>query len=156
MVPEAEIAFKRNRELNEIQLQKIKTAEFQRLTRAGMVLDDGFLAYVKSDYATAQQKAQAYMKLREADRSSNKNRGAHLLLGLVALAQNRPADAIPEFEQSDPDNVLVNYYHARALEAARRTADAQKLYDRLANYYFNPVGIGMIRREVLTRVKPAA
>jgi tetratricopeptide (TPR) repeat protein len=156
MIPEAQSAVDRAAQLNQTLMERVTTEEFRRGARASTALDAGYLAYAKGDYAGARQKAAEFMQIREPDHSPTKNTPAHVLLGYIALAQNRAEEAVREFEQGNPDNILMNFKHAQALEALGRTADAEQLYNKLANFYFNPVGIALVRNDVLAKVKKPA
>lgn len=154
MIPEAERATGRLVQLKS-QL-KVNSEEFRRAVRSQIALDQGYLAWTKADYATARQKAAEYMKIREPDSNPTRNRSAHELLGMIALEEGRHADAVSEFEQGSPDDIYMDYHHALALEGAGRGAEAQKLYEKIANYYFNPVGMGLVRKDALAKVKNPA
>lgn len=153
MIPEAQRSVERRAQLLQVMANRANTAEARRGMAAMMALDASGLALAQKDYAAATAKANEYMKIREPDRNPNKNRVAHDLLGMIAVQQNKYADAVREFEQGAPSNIYYNYYQAVALEGLGRKADAQKLYDKVANYYFNAVGVGFVRKDALAKVK---
>lgn len=156
MITEAQQSVDRRAQLMQTMADKANTPEARRSAAAAKALDAGDLALAKSDYATATAKANEYMKIREPDRNPNKNRLAHDLLGMIAVKQNKYADAVREFEQGVPEIINFNYYHAVALEGLGRKNEAQKLYAKVANFYFNHVSVGFVRKDALAKVKGTA
>jgi tetratricopeptide (TPR) repeat protein len=156
LTKDAERAVNRRAELFKTRAKQLNSPDFNRAAAGFVALDQGFLALAKHDYHTAIAKANEYMQIRASDRNPNRNRMAHALLGRVALDQKRFTDAVKEFEQGEPDHIYTNYYHALALEGAGRAAEAQKLYQKIAHYYFNDVGVGLIRKDALAKIQGAA
>jgi tetratricopeptide (TPR) repeat protein len=156
MTNDAERAVNRRTALFNTRAKQLNSPDYNRAIAGFIALDQGYLALARQDYQTATAKAKEYMQIRASDRNPNRNRQAHDLLGRVALNQKRYTDAVKEFEQGEPDNIYTNYNHAVALEGAGRTAEAQKLYQKVAHYYFNDVGTGLIRKNALAKIQGAA
>ncbi|MGQ0562358.1 MAG: tetratricopeptide repeat protein [Gemmatimonadota bacterium] len=152
MIPDAERYAARLEQLAQMQIQQAKSEEFGRGARAGITARAATLAIYKGDLALARQKVAEYMEIRAPESNPARNRPAHDLLGLIALKEMRHADAVAEFEQGSPNNIWMNYQHALALEGAGRAADAQRLYNKVANYYFNSEGLALVRKAALAKV----
>lgn len=152
MVPELEKTVALLADVGGKAAAQVGTEEVKRQQHAVDVLRQGYLALAKGKAAAAKQDAAEYMKLREPDHTPNKNEPAHALLGAVALQEKRYADAVHEYDQSDPDDMYFTYYRGVALEGAGRTDEAMKVYQKVASYYFNPIQAAIVRREALAKV----
>lgn len=137
--------------------QKLKersgSADINRGLDVASAFDHGKLAAFKGDYPLAKRKAAEFMKLTANERSPTKNRGAHALLGFVALFEKRYDDAIKEFEQGDPDSIYQTYHRALALEGAGRAAEAKALFKKVAGHGFNAPGYGLVRKDAIARAR---
>ncbi|MGQ0815483.1 MAG: tetratricopeptide repeat protein [Gemmatimonadota bacterium] len=153
MLADAERFAKRLEELGQLQIKQAKSEEFARGVRATKAFRAGILATYKGDYARARQQAAEYMKIREPEHNPTRNRPAHDLLGLTALKERKFEEAVREFEQGSPNNIFTNYHHALALEGAGRAAEAQKLFDKVANFYFNNELLAMVHADAIAKVK---
>jgi len=157
MMPQLESAIAEHEALYNKAAERIGTEEFRRTARAVTALDAGWVALAKGNYAVARQQTLEYMKIREADHNADLNRIAHDQLALIAFQEKNYAEAVREFEQGTPEDIYGNYYHAVALDELGRHDDAQQLYQKIANWYFNSVGTAMVRKDALARLKkPAA
>jgi tetratricopeptide (TPR) repeat protein len=132
-------------------IERVNTPEFRRGQEANIAFWDGRLAALKGDYAVALQKAEAYKKLRELDRDPNKDRSYHVILGFVALGQKRYADAVTELGKGDPNNPLVRFHLAQALEGLGKTAEAKAIYKSVSTYNFNAPEFAAVRAEALAK-----
>ena len=153
MVKEAERSVRRRAQLAKVRLNELKSPEFEQVVQAGILLDAGFLALSKGDYATATAQAKQLLQLRAANPTAG--RPGHDLLAMIALKQKRYADAVREFAQGNSDHIYMNYWHAVALEALGKQVEAQQLYQKVASFYFNNVGVGLVRKQALAKVKGA-
>jgi len=133
------------------QIERVNTPEFRRAGEANIAYWEGRLAVAKGDYATALAKADAYKKLREPDRDANKDRAYHVLRGFVALGQKRYADAETELRQGDPNDPLLRFSIAQALEGQGKTADAKAIYKSVSTYNFNAPEFAAVRAEALAK-----
>ena len=132
-------------------IERVNTPEFRRAQEAQIAFWDGRLAAFKGDYPTALSKAEEYKKLRELDRDPNKDRAYHVLRGFVALGQKRYADAATELKQGDPNNPLVQFHLAQALEGQGKTAEANVIYKSVSVYNFNAPEFAAVRAEALAK-----
>jgi tetratricopeptide (TPR) repeat protein len=155
LIKDAEHAVARRATVRAALIKTFNDPNITRGAKAVEALDMGFLAVAKGDYATATAKANEYMQLRAPDTSPNKNRHAHDLMGLIAVKQKHFADAAKHFAEGNPDHIYMNYWNAVALESSGHQPEAQQLYKKIANYYFNAVGVGMVRMNALAKVKGA-
>jgi tetratricopeptide (TPR) repeat protein len=155
MTKDAEHAVARRAQLRAERIKALNDPNYTRSEHASEALDQGFLAVAKGDFATATAKADEYMKIRALDTSPSKNRHAHDLMAMIAVKQMHWDEAVKHFAQGNPDHIYMNYWNAVALESSGHPAEAQKLYQKIANYYFNAVGVGMVRANALAKVKGA-
>jgi tetratricopeptide (TPR) repeat protein len=133
------------------QIERVNTPEFRRAQEAQIAFWDGRLAAFKGDYPLALSKAEEYKKLRELDRDPNKDRQYHVLRGFVALGQKRYADVETELKQGNPDNPLLRFHIAQALEAQGKSAEAKALYKSVSTYNFNAPEFAAVRAEALAK-----
>jgi tetratricopeptide (TPR) repeat protein len=153
MVEAAERYNARLDQLAEAQIAQAKSAEFERASRAGRALRHAHLAIAKGDFTYARARMDDYTTLRANDNSPAKMRPVHNLAGFIALKEKRYDDAVSELELGTPNNIYWVYQHALALEGAGRTADAQRLFARVANYYFSNEGTALVRKDALAKAK---
>jgi tetratricopeptide (TPR) repeat protein len=139
--------------LEDEQAEQIGTESARRDARATAILDAAWLAAVKGDYATATAKAGEYMTTVEPSTDPLKNRPAHAVLGYVSLSQEKHDEAIGHFEQANPNDPYVMYYHALALEGAGRAADAKPLFQKVAGYNFNSAGLALVRADAIAKAR---
>ena len=132
-------------------IERVNTPEFRRGQEAVIAFWDGRLAAFKGDYPLALSKAEEYKKLRELDRDPNKDRQYHVLRGFVALGQKRYADAATELKQGDPNNPLVQFHLAQALEGQGKTAEAKAIYKSVSTYNFNAPEFAAVRTEAVAK-----
>lgn len=142
-------------ELAAHQTATINTGEAKRGERAAKTLRAGMVAWAKGDYTAAKKRAAEFIEIQAPAKRPGKNRGAHDLLGMVALSEQRYADAVREFEQGSPNNIYMNFQHGLALEAAGRQAEAQKLFQKAATFYWNNEGTALVRNDALKKVNKA-
>ena len=114
------------------------------------------MALLKGDFAAARQAAASYMRIREPDRVGNKNFAAHELLGYVALEEKKYEEALRELALTDVDNMMTLYYQGLALEGLGRTDEAQKAFERVASWYFNPLSLAVVRHDALAKLGKVA
>ena len=151
MFEEAEAAMEQRDALVMEQALQIGSESADRNARATAVMGEGLLAAYKGDYETATAKANEYISIVEPNTSPTKNRPAHALLGYVALSQDDYDEAIANYEQANPNNPYVMYYHALALEGAGNTDGAKALFQKVASYNFNSPGLALIRKDAMAR-----
>lgn len=133
----------------------VGTPEFRRGQEANITFWRGVLAANRGDFAAAQQAIQEFSRLVEPDRNPRKMEPAHYLMGLVALKQGNPQEAVPHLRQADLGNIYVKYQLAIALEQAGETEEARRVFQEVANFNFNSVGFALVRKDAVQRVESA-
>jgi tetratricopeptide (TPR) repeat protein len=153
MIPESERYLARLDSLSAIQAAQAGTASAQRLANAFKEMRHAGLAFAKGDYDAVHAHIATYTKLRESDTNPTKMRPVHNFLGLIALEEKRYEDAVRELEQGTVNSIYHNYELGRALEGAGRMEEAQKMYNKVAHYYFSNEGTALARKLALAKVK---
>lgn len=143
---------RRNRLLQE-QAELAGTEEARRGVRATAAITDGFLAAREGELDLAVQKADEARSILEPSADPEKNQPIHALLGFVSLERENYDEAVGHFEQADEDNIYVNYYHAKALEGAGETAEATRLYEKVATWNFNSPGLALVREDAAIKAR---
>jgi tetratricopeptide (TPR) repeat protein len=139
--------------LNAEAVAQAKSPEVERRERANRALRHAQLAFAKRDFATVRARLDEYTTIRANDQSPTKMRPVHNWLGQIALEEKRYADAVRELEQGSLDDIFYVHQLGLALEGAGRTAEAQKQFNKVANYYFSNEGTAMVRKDALAKVK---
>lgn len=131
----------------------VGTPEFRRGQEANVTFWRGVLAANRGDFAAAQQAIEEFSRLVEPDRNPRKMEPAHYLMGLVALKQGNPQEAVPHLRQADPGNMYVKYQLAVALEQAGETEEARRVFQEVANFNFNSVDFALVRKDAMQRLE---
>ena len=134
-------------------IAQINTAEFRLQEEKAQELESGFLAAYRGEFAKAEQHAEAYRRLREPEAAANKFWPYYNLKGTIALQQGRNDDAVKYLEQSNPNNIYLNYQMAVAHERAGRKAEARAQYERVTKHNFIPATLALTRREAEAKLK---
>jgi tetratricopeptide (TPR) repeat protein len=71
----------------------------------------------------------------------------------VSLERENYDEAVGHFEQADEDDIYVNYYHARALEGAGQSAEAKRLYEKVADWNFNSAELALVRKDAAAKAR---
>ncbi len=153
LLADARRAVKRLAELNRDAAERVGTEDVRRWAESMTAFDAGYLAVYEGDYETAREKAREFMRIRAPERNPNANRPAHFLLGMAAFFQDRPAEAVEQFEQASPDNGFATYHKALALEQLGRTDDAREAFRTVAETYFNNAEIAVTRQSAIEKLK---
>jgi tetratricopeptide (TPR) repeat protein len=133
------------------QAKVVGTDEFSRIQEAQIAYFDGQFAARRGDYKQAQQLAKRYAELVAAQQNPRKMENYHDLLGLNWLLQKKYAQAVAEYRQADMTNMYTRFHLALALEGAKQTAEARKVFREVAEFNFNTVGFALVRRDALAR-----
>ena len=149
----AQRAVERLDNLWKAQAQIANTPAMRGLASATSAFTSGMLAIRKHDFATGRAKAKEYMDARQAENNPRKNEGAHALLGMADLLEGKAESAIPHLEAIPPDNVYYTYYRAVALEKAGRSAEAQRLFKRIAERNFSTAAVALTKKAAATHLK---
>ena len=129
------------------------TPEYRRSQESNILYVDGLLAAYKGDYAGARAKAQEFMKLVEPSSNPRKNELAHTILGMADLLQKNYAAAAAHLAEGNPNDPMVTFRRAQALEGVGKSAEAKALYKRVATNNFNGVGVALTKKEAARRAK---
>lgn len=148
----AEQALQQRAELTRANAEEIGTEEAALNAQADKAIWEGRLAARRGEYEAALQKAQEAMRLRDPIKNPTKNQPVHELMGLVSLLQGNYEDAIAHYQQANPNDIYATYHLALALEGAGRTAEAQELFKKVANWRFNAVGLALVRADALKKI----
>lgn len=151
LIPEAESALARRTELVRGWIEEVGTDEFRRGEESTIAFLDGLMAVKKGQYDAANAKAREIMQIREPDNDPRKNETAHDLMGAASLAQGDYEAALQHLEQGNTNNVYNQYERALAHEALGHAAEAQALYERIANNRFNNVNTAMLRATAIEK-----
>jgi tetratricopeptide (TPR) repeat protein len=134
-------------ELLNAQSTQIGDPMARRFNDITIALTEGRLAAAQKDFKTANAKATAISSIAEPLTNPRKAEPVHYLLGVIALGQNKPADAVTELRQADQTDTYVRYLLAKALEGAGKTDEAKAIYTEVANNNFNSVAFALVRKE---------
>jgi tetratricopeptide (TPR) repeat protein len=134
-------------------IAQINTADFRLQEQKQQELERGFHAAYRGEFAKAEQHAETYRRLREPETAANKFWPYYNLKGTIALEQGRNDDAVKYLEQSNPNNIYLNYQMAVAHERAGRKAEARAQYERVTKHNFIPATLALTRREAEAKLK---
>lgn len=150
-IPVAEKAYSLLVPLSMQAVQRVGTPEFKRGVDENLAFEKARIAIFKGDFATAEKSIADLNKLLEQDRGPNKLQRLHRLRGWLAFQRKQYAQAVSEFEQDDPQNIIARYYRARALQELGRTAEAKAMFKEVAIYNFDNAPYAAIRNDAIAR-----
>ena len=139
-----------------LQAAQVNNAAFTRTQNSVIAQTEGYALLARGDFAGAKQKAADMIRLREPDRTPDKNMSAHELLGFIALEEKHYSNAADELAQAAPTEAYIQFNRAVALDKAGRKAEADALYKRMAAYFFNSIGNSIYHRDAVARLKSAS
>jgi uncharacterized protein involved in exopolysaccharide biosynthesis len=108
--------------------------EAKQAARRNLVFEEGRLAAARNDIAAAKGKAAEYGRQVAARQAPFEIRQHHELLGLIALAENRPAEASQEFSRANQQDPKVLYLSAVAWRKAGDTSKAAAFAAKAARF----------------------
>ncbi len=152
MLDRAESAIERRDALLDEQAATAGTEAARRNAAAAKALARGRLASHRGDYDAAMQAAEEARAALEAGNDPDRFESVHHLIGAVELRRENFDAAIRHLEQADPDDILVIYHHAMALEGADRTDEANAMYQKIADWRFNDPALALVRAEATEKV----
>jgi tetratricopeptide (TPR) repeat protein len=127
------------------------TEQFRRAQAADTTYYAARLATAAGDFASAQTLLTEYGRLVEPDANPRKMERAHEVMGHIALAQDKYAEAVQHYQQANPYDTYTQYHLALALEGAGNTEEAHNLFSEISTYNFNSQGFALIRRDALAK-----
>jgi tetratricopeptide (TPR) repeat protein len=133
------------------QAEQAGTEPVRRQARAAITFGQGITAAWQGNYEVATQKAGEYKEIMEPSTNPLKDRPVHSILGFVSWLQGDYDEAIAHYEQANPNDPYVMYWHAMALDGAGNTEQAQALFRKVANYNFNNAGLALVRKDAIAR-----
>ena len=131
--------------------ESVGDADFTRHQEANILLWQSQLEARRGNLPAARERAEEHQALLAEDRNPRRFEGYHGLLGLIALLQDQPEQAIEHLEQSDLGVMYVKYHLALAAEAAGQDERAKALFKEVAEWNFNSVGYALVRQDALAR-----
>jgi tetratricopeptide (TPR) repeat protein len=108
--------------------------EVKAATRRNTLFELGRVAVMKQDVATAKAKAAEYGTQVAAKAVPFEVRQQHELNGLIALAENRPRDAVAELKKANQQDPRVLHLLAKALQASGEASEARAVALKAADY----------------------
>ena len=154
MTDEAEALITDWSALMRVQSEKVGTDEFHRGQEAGIAYIEGMLAVKKGEFDKAEEKANEIARLVEPDANPRKMEPVHEVRGAIALERGRSREAAEHFRQGNHENnIYIKYHLAKALEGADQTDQAMKLYEDVASWNFNSVGLALTRKEAMNKAQ---
>jgi tetratricopeptide (TPR) repeat protein len=108
--------------------------EVKQGARRNLVFEEGRLAAERKDLATAKAKAAEYERLIAPRQAPFEIRQHRELAGMIALAENRPADAAQEFARANQQDPKVLYLSAIAWRKAGDTAKSARFATKAAKF----------------------
>ncbi len=133
--------------------ERVGAAEFARQQEANLRLWQARLAARRGDYQAAVARAEEHRELLAGENNPRRFEGYHGVLGLVELLQGNHAQAAEQIRQSDLGDMYVKYHLALAEEGAGNAGEARRLFQEIAEWQFNFVGIALVRKDVLARLE---
>jgi tetratricopeptide (TPR) repeat protein len=117
-----------------------KSASEQALkdnVKLGGLTSEATVLMKQKKFNDASAKADAYMNGVKAANNPNQIKLAHLVMGMIALEQNKPDDCLAEMNQANQQNPYVFYYQANAYNLKGDKNKAKEYYEMVMN--FNPL-----------------
>jgi tetratricopeptide (TPR) repeat protein len=108
--------------------------EVREAARRNFVFEEGRLAVARNDLATAKTKAAEYGRQVAVRQAPFEVRQEHELLGLIALAEKRYAEATQEFARANQQDPSVLYLSAIAWRKAGDAAKGAALAGKAAKF----------------------
>ena len=102
--------------------------------KLGILFNESSVALKQNDFKTASEKAEQFMTGVKAINNSNQIRQAHELMGMIALAQNKPDDGLSHLSEANQQNPFVLFYTAKAYELKGDKQKAKEFYDKVINF----------------------
>ncbi len=109
-------------------------ADVKQGVRRNFLFEQARVALAKKDLASAKQTADAYTKQVAVRSIPFEVRQQHELMGLIALEEKRPADAVAELQQANEQDPRILYLTAVALHAKGDTQRARAAAEKAARF----------------------
>jgi tetratricopeptide (TPR) repeat protein len=133
--------------------KSVGTQEFSRIQEAQITYFEGQLAARRGDFRNAQAFAKKNADLVSGQGNPRRLENHHDLMGLIHLLQRRHSQAIEHYRKADLTNQYVQYHYALALEGARQTEEARRIFRQVGEWNFNSVAFALIRKDALARAR---
>jgi tetratricopeptide (TPR) repeat protein len=128
-------------------------AEVKAATKRNHVFEEARVAVAKGDLPTAKGKAAEYGKLIAGRNAPFEQRQQHELAGLIALAENRPADAVQELTRANQQDPRILYLTALALRDAGDLQKASVVAAKAAKFNGLAFSYGYVRTKAAKIVR---
>ena len=152
MLDRAEALLERRNALLDENVAVAGTEAAERNATVAKAVMRGRLAAHRGNYDAALEAAEEARAALEAGNDPDRYEPVHQLIGFVHLQQENHDEAITHYEQSNPDDIYAVYHHALALEGAGRTAEANELFAKVADWRFNSPGLALVRADASEKV----
>jgi tetratricopeptide (TPR) repeat protein len=131
--------------------QAVGSDEVSRIQEAQITYFEGQLAAHRGDFKEALRLAQQNSDLVSRQQNPRKMENYHDLMGLIFFLQRKYPQAVEHYRQADLTNMYNKYHLALALEGAKQTNEARKLFKEVAQWNFNTVGYALVRKDAQKR-----
>jgi tetratricopeptide (TPR) repeat protein len=108
--------------------------EVKAAARRNLVFEEGRVAAMKNELATAKARSAEYAKQVAVKKVPFEVRQQHELAGMVAQAEKHHAAAAAEFQLANQQDPRVLYMTSQALSGAGKSAEAAKFADKAAKF----------------------
>ncbi|MFZ1730759.1 MAG: hypothetical protein WBQ23_02805 [Bacteroidota bacterium] len=130
--------------------RQVKTANFIQTTESEIALFHGQLALQRGDYIAASGHAARSIDFLRNIRSARKRENTELLMGQITLQLKDYSLALEHLDEANQDLIQVKFYRGLALAALGREAEAQELFQEVANWDFNDIEYALIREKAIS------
>jgi len=102
--------------------------------RRNLIFEEGRVAAMKNDLATAKAKSAEYAKQVDIKKGPVEVRRQHELAGTIALAEKHGDAAVAEFKQADQQDPRILFMTSQALTVAGKSEEAAKFNDKAEKF----------------------
>lgn len=108
--------------------------EVKAAARRNLIFEEGRVAAMKKDLATAKTKSAEYAKQVDIKKRPIEVRQQHELAGMIELAQKHGDAAVAEFKQANQQDPRILYMTSQALAAAGKPDDAARFSNKAEKF----------------------
>lgn len=136
-------------------IELVDDPEFTSGQEANIILYRARAAARRGEVEKAQGMLEEHKTLLANVRSPTRYQGLHQALGEIALEQGNFAEAVQHLKQANLNNIYVNYLLALAEDGSGNTAEAKRLFTKVASFNFNSVGFALTRKDAIAKSQTA-
>jgi tetratricopeptide (TPR) repeat protein len=108
--------------------------EVKAAARRNLIFEEGRVAVMKNDLATARMRSAEYAKQAEIKKRPFEVRQQHELAGMIELAEKRGDAAVAEFKQANQQDPRILYMTSQALTVAGKSDEAAKFSNKAEKF----------------------